>query len=70
MPLVKAVAGAKAVPPVAWVYHLTEVPAAAKFATVAFEISQKVWLLAVGAGVAVIVTVICARLALSQLFKV
>ncbi|MNX78633.1 hypothetical protein D3C86_1102370 [compost metagenome] len=61
---------AKAVPPVACVYHLTDVPVAAKLATVALAISQKVWLLAVGAGVAVIVTVICARLALSQLFAV
>ncbi|MNL00422.1 hypothetical protein D3C87_1208550 [compost metagenome] len=61
---------AKAVPPVACVYHLTDVPVATRLATVALAIWQKVWLLAVGAGVAVIVTVICARLALSQLFTV
>ena len=66
MPLVKAVVDAKAVPPVEVLYHLILVPVAVKFATVALAISQKVWLLAVGAGVAVMVTVIEARLALSQ----
>ena len=65
--VVRAVASANALPPVAAAYHLMAVPVAVKLATVGDVPEQNDWALAVGAsGVVLTVTATAALLALSQ----